>query len=122
MFGYACRDCTELMPLPISLATGWSTPERSAQGMRGSLSPPDSKSQVTVKYSNGRPSFVTAVVLSTQHADGIDINTLMRPDLIEHVIKPVLPEGLYDPEFRETKLFVNPTGKFVIGGPMGDTV
>ena len=82
---------------------------------------PDSKSQVTVKYSNGKPEFITAVVLSTQHADGIDIDTLMRPDLIEHVIKPVLPEGLYDPEFKKTKLYVNPTGKFVIGGPMGDT-
>ena len=61
------------------------------------------------------------MVLSTQHKDGIDIDTLMRPDLIEHVIKPVLPEGLYDPEFKKTKLYVNPTGKFVIGGPMGDT-
>ena len=60
-------------------------------------------------------------MLSTQHKDGIDIDTLMRPDLIEHVIKPVLPEGLYDPEFKKTKLYVNPTGKFVIGGPMGDT-
>ena len=76
---------------------------------------------MTVKYSNGRPEFITAVVLSTQHADGIDIDTLMRPDLIEHVIRPVLPEGLYDPDFKQTKLYVNPTGKFVIGGPMGDT-
>jgi S-adenosylmethionine synthetase len=74
-----------------------------------------------VKYSNGRPEFITAVVLSTQHADGIDIDTLIRPDLIDHVIKPVLPEGLYDPDFKKTKLYVNPTGKFVIGGPMGDT-
>ncbi len=61
------------------------------------------------------------MVLSSQHKDGIDIDTLMRPDLIEHVIKPVLPAGLYDPEFRETSLFINPTGKFVVGGPMGDT-
>ena len=82
---------------------------------------PDGKSQVTVRYVDGKPEFITAVVLSTQHADGIDIDTLMRPDLIEHVIKPVLPEGLYDPEFKKTKLYVNPTGKFVIGGPMGDT-
>ncbi len=82
---------------------------------------PDGKSQVTVKYVDGKPQFITAVVVSTQHKDGIDIDTLMRPDLIEHVIRPVLPEGLYDPEFKKTKLYVNPTGKFVIGGPMGDT-
>ena len=57
----------------------------------------------------------------SQHMDGVDIDTLLRPDLIDHVIRPVLPEGLYDPEFKKTSLYVNPTGKFVIGGPMGDT-
>jgi S-adenosylmethionine synthetase len=122
MFGYACRDCAELMPLPISLAH--KLVHRLSEVRKGCVVPylrPDSKSQVTVKYSDGKPEFITAVVLSTQHADGIDINTLMRPDLIDHVIKPVLPEGLYDPEFIKTKLYVNPTGKFVIGGPMGDT-
>jgi S-adenosylmethionine synthetase len=122
MFGYACRDSAELMPLPISLAHR--LVHRLSEVRKAAVVPylrPDSKSQVTVKYSGGKPQFITAVVLSTQHADGIDINTLMKPDLIEHVIKPVLPEGLYDPEFKETKLFVNPTGKFVIGGPMGDT-
>jgi S-adenosylmethionine synthetase len=82
---------------------------------------PDGKSQVTVQYVDGRPRFVTAVVISTQHKEGIDIESLLRPDLIDHVLRPVLPEGLYDPEFKKTKLFVNPTGKFVIGGPMGDT-
>ena len=82
---------------------------------------PDGKSQVTVRYRDGRPEFITAVVISLQHQDGIDIDTLMRPDLIEHVVKPVLPDGLYDPHFRATKLYVNPTGKFVVGGPMGDT-
>ena len=82
---------------------------------------PDGKSQVTVQYEGGKPKFITAVVLSTQHKDGIDIDSLLRPDLIEHVIHPMLPEGLYDPEFKKTKLYVNPTGKFVIGGPMGDT-
>ena len=60
-------------------------------------------------------------MISTQHKDGIDIDSLLRPDLVDHVIRPVLPEGLYDPDFKKTKLFVNPTGKFVIGGPMGDT-
>jgi S-adenosylmethionine synthetase len=74
-----------------------------------------------VQYVDGRPRFVTAVVISTQHKEGIDIESLLRPDLIDHVLRPVLPEGLYDPEFKKTKLFVNPTGKFVIGGPMGDT-
>jgi S-adenosylmethionine synthetase len=122
MFGYACRDSAELMPLPISLAHR--LVHRLSEVRKAAVVPylrPDSKSQVTVKYSGGRPQFITAVVLSTQHADGIDINTLMRPDLVEHVIRPVLPEGLYDPEFKDTKLFINPTGKFVIGGPMGDT-
>ena len=76
---------------------------------------------MTVRYRDGRPEFITAVVMSLQHKDGIDIDTLMRPDLIEHVVKPVLPEGLYDPHFRATTLYVNPTGKFVVGGPMGDT-
>jgi S-adenosylmethionine synthetase len=122
MFGYACNDCSELMPLPISLAH--KLVHRLSEVRKGgvvSYLRPDSKSQVTVKYVDGKPDFITAVVLSTQHADGIDIDTLMRPDLIDHVVKPVLPEGLYDPEFKKTKLFVNPTGKFVIGGPMGDT-
>jgi S-adenosylmethionine synthetase len=122
MFGYACSDCNELMPLPISLAH--KLVHRLSEVRKGCVVPylrPDSKSQVTVKYAGGRPQFITAVVLSTQHADGIDIDTLMRPDLVEHVIKPVLPEGLYDPDFKQTKLYVNPTGKFVIGGPMGDT-
>ncbi len=122
MFGYACNDCAELMPLPISLAH--KLVHRLSEVRKGGVINylrPDSKSQVTVKYVDGKPEFITAVVLSTQHADGIDIDTLMRPDLIEHVIKPVLPAGLYDPEFIKTKLFVNPTGKFVIGGPMGDT-
>jgi S-adenosylmethionine synthetase len=122
MFGYACNDCSELMPLPISLAH--KLVHRLSEVRKGGVVNylrPDSKSQVTVKYVDGKPDFITAVVLSTQHADGIDIDTLMRPDLIDHVIRPILPEGLYDPEFKKTKLYVNPTGKFVIGGPMGDT-
>ena len=122
MFGYACRDTDELMPMPISLAHR--LVHRMSEVRKGGVLNylrPDGKSQVTVKYVDGKPEFITAVVLSTQHTDGIDIDTLMRPDLIEHVIKPVLPEGLYDPEFKKTKLYVNPTGKFVIGGPMGDT-
>ncbi len=122
MFGYACRDTDELMPMPISLAHR--LVHRMSQVRKGEVLKylrPDGKSQVTVQYSGGRPQWITAVVLSSQHKDGIEIDTLMRPDLIEHVIRPVLPEGLYDPEFKKTKLYVNPTGKFVIGGPMGDT-
>jgi S-adenosylmethionine synthetase len=122
MFGYACRDTDVLMPMPILLAHR--LVHRMSEVRKGCVVPylrPDGKSQVTVRYVNGRPEFITAVVVSTQHQDGIDIDTLLRPDLIDHVIKPVLPEGLYDPEFKKTKLFVNPTGKFVIGGPMGDT-
>jgi S-adenosylmethionine synthetase len=122
MFGYACRDTDVLMPLPIHLAHR--LVHRAAEVRRGDVMPylrPDAKSQVTVRYRNGEPEFVTAIVLSSQHRDGIDIDTLMRPDFIEHVIRPVIPEGLYDPEFKKTKLYVNPTGKFVVGGPMGDT-
>ena len=122
MFGYACRDTEELMPMPILLAhrlVHRMSEIRKAEVLK--YLRPDGKSQVTVRYVNGRPEFITAVVVSTQHKDGIDVDTLMRPDLIEHVIRPVLPEGLYDPEFKKTKLFVNPTGKFVVGGPMGDT-
>jgi S-adenosylmethionine synthetase len=122
MFGYACRDTDELMPMPILLAHR--LVHRMSEVRKGGVLPylrPDGKSQVTVQYVGGQPKFVTAVVISTQHKDGIDIDSLLRPDLVDHVIRPVLPEGLYDPEFKKTKLFVNPTGKFVIGGPMGDT-
>jgi S-adenosylmethionine synthetase len=122
MFGYACRDTDVLMPLPIHLAHR--LVHRASEVRKGDVMPylrPDAKSQVTVRYRDGRPEFITAVVISSQHKEGIDIDTLMKPDLVEHVIKPILPEGLYDPEFRDTKLYVNPTGKFVIGGPMGDT-
>jgi len=122
MFGYACRDTDELMPMPILLAHR--LVHRMSEVRKGGVLPylrPDGKSQVTVRYADGKPQFITAVVASTQHMDGVDIDTLLRPDLIEHVIRPVLPEGLYDPEFKKTTLYVNPTGKFVIGGPMGDT-
>ncbi|NLV71900.1 MAG: methionine adenosyltransferase [Actinobacteria bacterium] len=122
MFGYACRDTESLMPMPIYLAHRLA--HRMSEVRKAGVVPylrPDGKSQVTVKYVDGKPEYITAVVLSTQHKEGIDIDTLMRPDLVDHVIKPILPEGLYDPEFKKTELYVNPTGKFVIGGPMGDT-
>jgi S-adenosylmethionine synthetase len=122
MFGYACRDTVEFMPMPILLAHR--LVHRMSEVRKGGVIPylrPDGKSQVTVQYVDGQPKFVTAVVVSTQHKEGIDIEALLRPDLVDHVIRPVLPEGLFDPEFKKTKLFVNPTGKFVVGGPMGDT-
>jgi S-adenosylmethionine synthetase len=122
MFGYACRDTVEFMPMPILLAHR--LVHRMSEVRKGGVIPylrPDGKSQVTVQYVDGQPKFVTAVVVSTQHKEGIDIEALLRPDLVDHVIRPVLPEGLFDPEFKKTKLYVNPTGKFVVGGPMGDT-
>jgi S-adenosylmethionine synthetase len=122
MFGYACTDTDVLMPMPIHLAH--LLVHRAAEVRRAEIMPylrPDAKSQVTVRYRDGQPEFITAIVLSSQHRDGIDIETLMKPDLIEHVIRPVLPEGMYDPHWKDTKIYVNPTGKFVVGGPMGDT-
>ena len=80
---------------------------------------PDGKTQVTVRYVDGKPVAVEKILISTQHADGVDIEDLLRPDLIEHVIKPVFElEGL---DYKDAEIFVNPTGRFVIGGPMGDT-
>src|SRR5660397_226453 len=122
MFGYACRDTDVLMPLPIHLAHR--LVHRAAEVRKGDVMPylrPDAKSQVTVRYRGDKPEFITGVVISTQHKAGIDIDTLLIPDLIEHKVKPILPEGLFDPHFRDTRLLVNPTGKFVVGGPMGDT-
>lgn len=122
VFGYACQDTPELMPMPILLAHR--LVHRAAEVRRGGLMPylrPDGKSQVTVRYRNGKPEFITAIVVSIQHQDGIDIDALMRPDVIEYIIRPIVPPHLYDPDFKHTKLYVNPSGKFVIGGPMGDT-
>ena len=123
MFGYACRDTEELMPMPILLAHR--LVHRMSEVRKGCVLPVSAARRQepgdgAVRRTASRSSSPRSS-LSTQHQDGIDIDTLMRPDLIEHVIKPVLPEGLYDPEFKKTKLYVNPTGKFVIGGPMGDT-
>jgi S-adenosylmethionine synthetase len=125
MFGYASRETKELMPMPISLAHKLA--HRLAEVRRADLMPylgPDGKTQVTVRYENGRPIEIERVLISTQHKDGVDAETLIKPDLWEHVVHPVLPGELYD----EKKLLddgghnflVNPTGKFVIGGPVGD--
>ena len=120
MFGYACNETSQLMPMPIYLAHRLAerlTAVRKA-GVLDYLRP-DGKTQVSVRYVDGKPVAVEKILISTQHADGVDIENLLRPDLIEHVIRPVFElEGL---EYKDAEIFVNPTGRFVIGGPMGDT-
>ena len=118
MFGYACRDTRELMPLPIMLAHRLT--RRLAECRKQHLIPflrPDGKSQVTVEYENGKPLRVTTVVLSTQHSDAVS-QAEIREEVIEKVIRPVLPPEMVD---RVPEIHVNPTGRFVVGGPQGDT-
>ena len=117
MFGYACNETEELMPLPIHLAHNLT--RRLSEVRRNGTLPwvrPDGKAQVTIEYSYGQPKRVHTVLVSTQHAPEIDADAL-RQGIIEHVIKPVLPAELVDDQLR---IFVNPTGRFVVGGPMGD--
>jgi len=116
MFGFACDETPELMPMPIQMAHNLT--RRLSQVRRDGTIPylrPDGKSQVSIEYRDGRPFRVEAVVISTQTAD-LDIEDIRR-DIMEHVIKPVIPAELLD---DNTKYHINPTGKFVIGGPMGD--
>ncbi|MSQ19593.1 MAG: methionine adenosyltransferase [Betaproteobacteria bacterium] len=117
MFGYACRETAELMPLPIHLAHR--LVERQAQVRRdGRLKwlQPDAKSQVTIRYVDGKPDSIDTVVLSTQHSPDISHEKL-REAVIEEIIKPVLPKNMIK---GEIKYLVNPTGRFVVGGPQGD--
>jgi S-adenosylmethionine synthetase len=119
MFGYASSETDELMPLPISLAHKLA--KRLADVRKAELLPylrPDGKTQVTVRYVDGRPAEIEKVLISTQHRDGAE--SLLRDDLWEHVIEKVLPADLYDSRKLQRNLLVNPTGRFVIGGPMGD--
>src|SRR5947208_1496261 len=121
MFGYATRETKELMPMPISLAHKLA--HRLAEVRRGDVMPylrPDGKTQVTVRYEDGRPIEIEKILISTQHKPGVDAETLIKPDLWEHVVRPVLPTELYTETKLLENLLVNPTGKFEIGGPMGD--
>jgi S-adenosylmethionine synthetase len=124
MFGYATRETKALMPMPIQIAH--TLARRLAEVRKAGVIPylrPDGKTQVTVRYENDRPVEVEKLLISTQHKPDLDGETLIKPDLWEHVVEPVLHEG-YSELFTEKKLLenflVNPTGKFEIGGPMGD--
>ena len=119
MFGFACDETPELMPLPIALAHRLA--KRLTQVRKDGVIPylrPDGKTQVTIEYIDGKPARLDTVVVSSQHADDIDIINLLTPDIAEHVVAPEL-EGL-GIDTEGYRLLVNPTGKFVIGGPMGD--
>ncbi len=119
MFGYACDETPDLMPLPIWLAHRLA--QRLTQVRRAGVLPylrPDGKTQVTVDYEGGRPVSLRTILVSTQHQPGIDLETLLLPDLREHVIHPLLPEDL---DISSIEVLANPTGKFELGGPHADT-
>jgi S-adenosylmethionine synthetase len=119
MVGYACNETPELMPLPIALAHRLA--RRLAEVRKSGLLPylrPDGKTQVTVEYEAGRPVRLDTVVVSTQHGPDVDLDTLLTPDVREHVIDPSIPDGLAVDGLR---VFVNPTGRFELGGPQADT-
>ncbi|MHB0975716.1 MAG: methionine adenosyltransferase [Candidatus Aquicultorales bacterium] len=120
MFGYACNETPELMPMPI--ITAHKLAHRLSAVRKSGVLPylrPDGKTQVTVEYEDGKPVRIDTVVVSSQHAPDVDIDTVLTPDLIEHVIRPtVAPEFI---DYDTVKIFVNPTGRFEIGGPQGDT-
>src|SRR5215204_2765827 len=124
MFGYATRETKTLMPMPIRIAH--TLAHRLAEVRKAKVIPylgPDGKTQVTIRYENDRPVEVAKVLISTQHREDVDGDTLIKNDLWEHVVEPVL-HAEYNELFTERELFesflVNPTGKFVIGGPVGD--
>ena len=119
MFGFACDETDVLMPLPIHVAHRMA--ERHAEVRKAGTIPylrPDAKTQVTFDYEGNRPVRLRKVLISTQHNDGIDRDSMIRPDLIEQVIRPAVPAEFADDDYE---VHVNPTGRFVIGGPVGDT-
>ncbi len=118
MFGYACRETPELMPLPISLSH--KTAKRLAEVRKNGTLPylrPDGKTQFTIEYEDGKPVRIDTIVVSTQHSPDVELETA-REDIIKHVITPSVPADMMD---DATKIYVNPTGRFVIGGPNGDS-
>ncbi len=118
MFGYACNETDALMPLPIWVAHRLA--ERLAEVRKSGQVPylrPDGKTQVTFTYEEGRPVALRGVLISTQHQEGVDRDTVIRPDLIDQVIRPVIPEDYLDDDYQ---IYVNPTGNFVRGGPHAD--
>src|SRR5438309_9336849 len=129
MFGYASAETPELMPLPIMLAH--KICKRLAEVRKVGELPylrPDGKAQVTVRYEvdehgHQQPVEIERILVSTQHAEGCDAESLIKPDLIERVLRPILPTDLYSEKRLDERdfVYVNPTGKFVLGGPMGDT-
>ncbi|MCB0933780.1 MAG: methionine adenosyltransferase [Mycobacterium sp.] len=122
MFGYAIRDTPELMPLPIAMAHRLSR-RLTAVRKEGPLDylRPDGKTQVTIEYAGTTPIRLETVVLSTQHAEGIDLEKTLAPDIREHVVNPVIEELSHEAlDTSGVRLLINPTGKFVVGGPMGD--
>jgi S-adenosylmethionine synthetase len=118
MFGYACDETPELMPMPISLAhkLAIKLSKVRKEGILDYLRP-DGKTQVTVEYDDGKPVRVDTIVVSSQHSPEVDHDTIER-DIIENIIRPVVPEDMID---KDTKFYINPTGRFVIGGPHGDS-
>jgi S-adenosylmethionine synthetase len=119
MFGYATRETDELMPLPIALAHKLA--KRLSEVRKADVLDylrPDGKTQVTVRYQDGRPVEIVKLLISSQHREGAE--NVIKDDLWEHVVEPVLPRDLYDEHALRREFLVNPTGRFVIGGPMGD--
>ncbi|MDP8992446.1 MAG: methionine adenosyltransferase [Actinomycetota bacterium] len=119
MFGYACDETEDLMPLPIWLAHRLA--QRLSEVRRAGVLPylrPDGKTQVTFVYEDGQPVALDTVLISTQHQPGLDLETLLKPDLVEHVIHPMLPPQFADDTYR---VLANPTGRFELGGPHADT-
>src|SRR5438034_3172349 len=121
MFGFACRETEELMPLPIAMAHRLS--RRLADVRKAGVVPylrPDGKSQVSIRYEGGAPVGVETVLISVQHREEVDIETLLAPDITAEVIDPVLRE-FGDLDAEHVRILVNPTGRFEIGGPKADT-